>query len=158
VEAVRPAVGADLPRIVELCLLARAELSVQRGGWIWSRREARPEPVDTSLGRAVDDAEQCLVVGELGGYVVGYGLARLESLHDGSRLGVVEDLYTEAPFRELGLGEAMMDELVAFCRQQRCVGVDSLALPGDRETKNFFEGFGLKARALLVHRSFIDEG
>ena len=151
-DAVRPATSADLPRLVELCRVARAELTEQRGGWIWARREARPEPVDASLAEAIDDPDQVVVAGELDGYVVGYGLARLESLDDGSRLGVVDDLYTEEPFRELGVGEAMMDELVAFCRQQQCVGVDSLALPGDRETKNFFEGFGLVARAIVVHK------
>ena len=156
-DSVRPATTADLPRLVELCRSARAELSQQRGGWIWVRREARPEPVDVSLAKALDDPDQLLVVGEVAGYVVAYGLARLESLDDGSRLGVVGDLYTEAPFRELGVGEAMMDELVAFCRHQGCVGVDSLALPGDRETKNFFEGFGLKARAILVNRSLPSE-
>ena len=36
---------------------------------------------------------------------------------------------------------------------QGCFGVDSLALPGDRHTKNFFESFGLVARAIIVHRS-----
>ena len=35
---------------------------------------------------------------------------------------------------------------------QGCFGVDSLALPGDRHTKNFFESFGLVARAIVVHR------
>ena len=45
-----------------------------------------------------------------------------------------------------------MDDLVAWCRDRGCVGVDSLALPGDRATKNFFESFGLVARAIVVHR------
>jgi hypothetical protein len=34
--------------------------------------------------------------------------------------------------------------------------MDSLALPGDRATKNFFESFGLKARAIVVHRSLVE--
>ena len=44
----------------------------------------------------------------------------------------------------------VLDEL----RAAGCIGIDSRALPGDRETKNFFESFGLKARLLTVHRSF----
>jgi hypothetical protein len=52
----------------------------------------------------------------------------------------------------VGVGEAVMDHLVAWCRAQGCFGVDSLALPGDRQTKNFFESFGLVARAIVVHR------
>ena len=155
-EAVRPATAGDLSRLVDLCRRAQAELGEQRGGWIWARREARPAPLEASLAAALDDPQQCVVVGELDGYVVGYGVARLEALRDGSLMGAVDDLYTEAPFREVGVGEAVMNELVAFCRQHGCVGVDSLALPGDRETKNFFEGFGLKARAILVHRSLAE--
>ena len=46
-----------------------------------------------------------------------------------------------------------MDALIEWCRAQGCFGVDSLALPGDRHTKNFFESFGLVARAIVVHRS-----
>jgi hypothetical protein len=46
-----------------------------------------------------------------------------------------------------------MDHVVAWCRAAGCFGIDSLALPGDRSTKNFFESFGLVARAIVVHRS-----
>lgn len=149
----RPATAEDLPRLGELCRLAQVELGELRGGWIWSRREARPEPVDVSLAGALDAADQCVVVGTVEAYVAGYAVVRLEELRDRSLLGVLEDLYTEPPFRAVGVGEAMMDEVVAFCRARGCIGVDSFALPGDRETKNFFESFGLKARGLLVHRS-----
>jgi hypothetical protein len=45
-----------------------------------------------------------------------------------------------------------MDELQAFCETRDCLGVDAIALPGNRDTKNFFETFGLVARAILVHR------
>jgi GNAT superfamily N-acetyltransferase len=81
-------------------------------------------------------------------------VARVEKLRTGDLLGVIDDLFTEAPFREVGVGGAMMNDVVAFCRDRGCIGVDALALPGDRETKNFFESFGLKARALLVHYAF----
>jgi hypothetical protein len=46
-----------------------------------------------------------------------------------------------------------MDAVLAWCRECGCFGVDSLALPGNRETKNFFESFGLVARAIVVHRN-----
>jgi GNAT superfamily N-acetyltransferase len=156
VEEARPATPDDLTRLVELCRTAREEMTPERGGWIWSRREARAEPVESSLRLALQREDYCVVAGTVVGYVAGYALARVEELRDGSLLGVVDDLYTEAPFRGIGLGEAMMDSLISFCRAQGCVGVDSFALPGDRETKNFFESFGLKARGLLVHKSFLD--
>jgi hypothetical protein len=50
------------------------------------------------------------------------------------------------------VGEAMMDQIVAWCEKHGCVGVDAIALPGNRHTKNFFETFGLVARAIVVHR------
>jgi GNAT superfamily N-acetyltransferase len=83
---------------------------------------------------------------------MGYGAARLERLPDDGLLGVVTDLYTEPGCRELGIGETTMQTLVDWCAAQGCFGVDSLALPGDRHTKNFFESFGLVARAIVVHR------
>jgi hypothetical protein len=46
----------------------------------------------------------------------------------------------------------MADDLVAFCATRGCTGIDALALPGHRTTKNFFEGFGFTARALVMHR------
>ena len=95
-----------------------------------------------------------MVLGTVDGYPTGYGVARIERLRTDELLGVVDDLFTEAPFRAVGVGEAVMDDLVVFCRDRGCIGVDALALPGDRETKNFFESFGLKARALLVHYAF----
>ncbi len=147
----RPATHHDLPRLIELADLALAELSPQRGGGIWSRREARPQPFDDTLQASLSDPDQHVVVGLVHGYVAGYGVVRIEELRGGDPIGVVSDLYTEPSFRAVGVGQAVMEALVEFSTSRRCVGVDSLALPGDRETKNFFESFGLKARALLVH-------
>ena len=65
VEASRPATAADIPRIVELARLARAELAALRGGVLWAAREAWPEPLDDAYGalRRRDDA--LLVVGTI---------------------------------------------------------------------------------------------
>ena len=50
------------------------------------------------------------------------------------------------------MGEAMLDLCLEWATSGGCIGLDSLALPGDRQTKNFFESFGLVARAIIVHR------
>ncbi len=102
---------------------------------------------------AGDDPAARLVVGTVDDTVVGYGWARVEELHDGARLLVISDLYTEPEARAIGVGEAMMDVLVAEARAAGAIGIDAIALPGDRHTKNFFETFGLTARAIVVHRS-----
>jgi hypothetical protein len=49
------------------------------------------------------------------------------------------------------VGEALLDAAMAFGREHACRGIDSYALPGARETKNFFETAGMKARLLVVH-------
>ena len=48
----------------------------------------------------------------------------------------------------------MIERVLAWCRDRQCVGVDAVALPGHRATKNFFEEFGFTARALVMHHRF----
>ena len=62
------------------------------------------------------------------------------------------DLYVLPDARGVGVGEAMMGLCLDWARRNGCIGLDSMALPGDRHTKNFFESFGLVARAIIVHR------
>lgn len=152
-EGCRAATPDDLARIAELARYAIEELRANRGGAVWARQSARPEPLEPGLSQQVVSPDEHVVVGTIDGTVMGYGVARIERLRDGGLLGVVDDLYTEPGCREIGIGELMMEALVEWCRDKSCFGVDSLALPGDRHTKNFFESFGLVARAIVVHRS-----
>jgi len=151
-EASRPADEADLPRLAELAEEAVAELRAGRGGEVWARHAGRRPPFEPELRAQLADPSHHLLAGTVDDLVMGYGVVHTEVLHDGGLLGVVTDLYTDAGARELGVGEVMMDALLEWCRGQGCFGVDSLALPGDRHTKNFFESFGLVARAIIVHR------
>ncbi len=152
-ETARVAVPGDLPRIVELAEAAATELAGQRGGAMWAVREARPAPIELNLSFLVQAEDALVVVGELDGVMLGYGTVRLEALRDGTTLGVVDDLYVEPEARGVGIGEAMMNLILEWCEARGCRGIDSLALPGERATKNFFERFGLTARAIVVHRS-----
>jgi len=152
-EGARPAIEADLPRLVELAASAIAELRQGRGGVVWAQHGAREEPLEAGLADELAQPDHHLVVGTLDGTIMGYAAAHVVALPDGARLGVITDLYTEPGVRELGVGEAMMHDVIGWCTEAGCFGVDSLALPGDRHTKNFFESFGLVARAIIVHRS-----
>jgi GNAT superfamily N-acetyltransferase len=152
-EGCRAALEADLPRLAELAAQAVEELRGGRGGAVWARHEARRPPYEDRLRRELAAPDHHLLVGTIDGTVMGYGAAHTERLPDGGLLGVVTDLYTEAGCRELGIGEVTMQALIDWCATAGCFGVDSLALPGDRHTKNFFESFGLVARAIVVHRS-----
>lgn len=151
-EAARAATPEDLPRLAELCRLARAELGGQeRGGSVFVNHEVRPEPVEPSLAAAVDGPEQAVVVGTFHGVVGGYGTGRTELLDDGRQLGVIDELFVEEGLRGVGVGEAIMGALLEWFRAQRCSGIDAFALPGMRATKNFFEASGFTARLLVVH-------
>ena len=150
-EASRPASADDLPRVVELARLQRAELAAMRGGALWLEREAWPEPLADAYGSLLAREDSRLVVGTLDDVVVGFGLVVVETLRSGARLGVITDLFVEEPAREVAVGEALVGALVAHCRAVGCVGVDATALPGHRAAKNFFETHGFTARALTMH-------
>jgi N-acetylglutamate synthase-like GNAT family acetyltransferase len=151
VEAVRPATEEDLPRIAELARAAIAELTPMKGGAVWAAREARPEPVEESLKASLADGDTRMIVGTIDGVPVGYAAVHLEVLNDGSRLGVIDDIFVEEEAREVSVGETMMGDLVTWCQGQGCSGMDSMALPGHRSAKNFFEESGFTARKLVMH-------
>jgi GNAT superfamily N-acetyltransferase len=148
-EAARTAVEADMAQVAAP---ASGEKLGQKGGVLWARREGRPAPQEAALRAALDRPDHEVAVGTIDGVVVGYGVVRTETLLDGGLLGVIEDIYVDPGARAVGVGETLMNHLIDWCRARGCFGVDSLALPGDRDTKNFFESFGLVARAIVVHR------
>jgi ribosomal protein S18 acetylase RimI-like enzyme len=152
VEAARPATGEDVGRLAQLVGEAVAEQAEGRGGFIWARREARATPAEDSLALLVEDPGALVLAGTIDGCIVGYAVAVTEQLRTGDRLGIVTDVYVEQGAREVGVGEALLDQVVAWCEAAGCVGIDALALPGNRQTKNFFESFGFTARAIVVHR------
>jgi GNAT superfamily N-acetyltransferase len=153
-EACRPAQAADVPRIAELARAAIDELAPMRGGAVWKAREARPEPIEEGLEALLDHPDVRMVVATIDEVVVGYAVARLEYLADGTVLGVVDDIFVEEGARQVGLGELMIGDLVAWCDERKCIGMDAMALPGHRATKNFFEESGFTARQLVMHHRF----
>ena len=147
----RRAVVADLAEVAELCRAAIEELRPNRGGAVWSQREARAEPLEAGLGATLDAGLLAVVC--IDATVVGYAGVDLVELHDGSVLGQLTDIYVLPDARGVGCGEELIKLAERWCVEQGCIGIDSIALPGDRATKNFFETFGLTARAIRVHRS-----
>lgn len=123
-----------------------AELAAQeRGGRVFTSFDA-PETLE---GLEV-------WVGTFDEVVVGFGTGRTAPLRDGGLLGIIDLLYVHPEARGVGVGEALMAELLAWFREQGCMGVDAMALPGMRETKNFFEESGFSARLLVVHNRLRD--
>jgi GNAT superfamily N-acetyltransferase len=153
VEGARRATVADLPELERLATEAAEEYRALKGGELWARREARAEPYGPSLAAQLDDPAALVLAGTIDDVVVGLATATIEVLRDGGRLARVSELFVEAPARDVSVGEVMMDAVLVWCEEQGCIGVDALVLPGHRQAKNFFERFGLTARAIVVHRS-----
>jgi len=134
-----------------------AELTPMKGGALWAVRESRPEPLEDAYGTLLDREDARLVVGTVDSVVIGFGAVVVEVLRSGAPLGVVTDLFVEPEAREVGVGEALAGDLVDFCTERKCVGVDAMALPGHRAAKNFFEDSGFTARAIVMHRPARDD-
>lgn len=149
----RQACQDDLGRISDLYVAARSELTGMRGGRVLAGLNGRPEPVEGSFARQLADGAMVLVAGLLGRDVVGFGTCRTRELHEGDRLGSIEELYVAPDARRSGVGRAMLAYLLGWCRMQRCTGVDASALPGSRAVKSFFEAERFTARLLVMYRS-----
>jgi GNAT superfamily N-acetyltransferase len=147
----RPAASADVPRLAALGRQALAEMAPARGGQVFVQREGRAEPLEDRFAAELGDADHGLFVGLFDDVVLGYAAVSAERLRDGSWLAVLSDLYVEPPAREVGVGEALMEAVLAWATEHGCAGADALALPGDRMTKNFFESQGFTARLLTMH-------
>jgi ribosomal protein S18 acetylase RimI-like enzyme len=153
--------AADVDDIGEIALLAHLmldELEPTRGGAVWARRERRDGPYETAYGTLLERDDTFVVVGTVHDVVVGFGVVMLESLRDGGVLGVITDLFVHPDARSIGVGEAMVGQLVAFCSEHHCIGIDALVLPGHRAAKNFFEESGFTARALVMHHLPTSDG
>ncbi len=154
-EGCRVAVRSDLGGVADLSRAMAEELSGFRGGDLWSRRDALPEPlVDSYEALLAPTGDRLFLVGCIDEVVVGFGIATAETLRDGAVLGTIRELYVEPLAREVGVGELVLGELVEWCRERGCLGIDSMALPGHRATKNFFEEQGFVARSITMHHRF----
>ncbi len=157
-DEVRVATEDDLPELVRLAELARAELGEERGGPRWQLLHGRPDPLPATLTADLTEAATdagAVLLGLWAGAPAGYAAAHREQLGDGTAIAVVSDVYVEPGFRGVGVGDALMTALLAWAADHGCRGIDALALPGMRQSKNFFERFGLTARAILVHRDLV---
>ncbi len=148
-EGARPAAVDDLAVIERLLDDAKPEIEAQRGGATFLVAEGSELQ---SVSEALADDAAVVLVGTYDDVVLGVATMRFVNRSDGQLVGRIERLLVDAEARKSGIGEAMMNRLLDACAERRCTGIESIALPGDRHTKNFFESFGLKARMLTVMR------
>ena len=69
----------------------------------------------------------------------------------------IDCIYVTPGARELGVGEALLRELLDAAVANAATEIEANALPGDRETKNLFERAGLVARLITVSRRVGDQ-
>jgi GNAT superfamily N-acetyltransferase len=126
-------------------------MAPNRGGGLFIARESRDEPLEEGLTAELTADDHALFAGTIDDSIIGYAVVRAEKLRTGDTLGVISDLFVESEARSVGVGEAMMEAILEWCRERGCNAVDAYALPGDRHTKNFFEESGFTARLLVMH-------
>ena len=151
-EAARLATIDDVGWIERIADTVATETAEKRGGSLFLRRESGGPARDRATA-LLESNTGFAVIGSYDDVPFGYSLVEIETLDDGGRLARIDDLAVQSEARASGIGEAMMNLVLDEARARDCLGVDSRALPGDRETKNFVESFGLKARLLVVHRT-----
>jgi GNAT superfamily N-acetyltransferase len=157
-EGIRDADARDAERGLELAREFVGGLNTQRGGHLLLAEAgfASDDAITSGLAPFVawlDDPDRKVVMGTLEGAVCGMGMGHVDSLPDGRPVGHLDLCYVEPDARGVGLGRLLLDGVVGWLIDRGCVGVDGLALPGDREAKNFFEAAGFKARLLTMHRT-----
>jgi GNAT superfamily N-acetyltransferase len=144
--AVAVASADVVPDVAALARAGRAELLAYRGGDLFVARECLAEPLEETLLAVLADDAARLFVGTIDGTAVGYAVVT-----DDRRIAVVREIVVDPEARAIGVGEGLLDAAMAWGRERGCIGIDSFALPGARDTKNFFETAGMKARLLVVH-------
>jgi GNAT superfamily N-acetyltransferase len=153
-EGARPAVATDADACSGLCARALDEISGHRGGRLFVKREVGPlaEALTRPGGfeAVLADPGATVVVGLLDDVVVGLGSARAESVGE-TLLGVLDAFYVDPDARGVGVGRTMLDAIVSWLAEKGCTAIDVSVLPGQRETKNFFEAAGFKARLITMH-------
>ena len=151
-ESVRSAEPSDHYVLKILVQGARSELPEKKGGDVVQRLDKYSADPLARVLNAVEDPLSTVLLGAIDGTPVGYGLMTVGRVVDGSLHAVVEELYVEPGARSVGVGEIIIEALTADARSRGAIAIQSLALPGDRATKNFFESQGMVARSIMVHR------
>jgi len=143
---VRLATADDIEALDWLQDLARAGLVEARGGALRLRECESIGDWSTALAAP----EVLVLVGTLLDVVLSYMVTVMRPDID---RGVITHAFVEEGARELGLGDTMVEHAVAAVRAAALGGIEAVALPGDRDTKNLYERAGLTARKITVYKA-----
>ena len=122
---------------------------------LWPLADGLAEPIDEAFRLLVDDPAVVAAIGEIDDVALGFCVARVEPMHpqaDGREIGSIRLIFVDQPAREVGVGEAMLEYVLAELRARGIGTFDAHVLPGHRLVKNFFEAGGFKARSIVMSR------
>ena len=150
----RPAVNADVFRLVSLYREMETEQTVRKP--IWALTDGLDERFDLSLFRAIESEESFVLAGEINDTTVGFIWATIEPMLEranGARIGRVRLIYTEPEARGVGVGHVMLTEILELLRSYGIRDFDAPVGPGQRAAKNFFESHRFAARSIVMYSS-----
>lgn len=150
---VRDALASDLPALSDAHRLGHVAVADARGGRLDTLLRGRAEPIEDTFASDLDATDVLVRIGTANDIVVGYCVTVERPLRSGESILEITELWVHEQARRIGVGSALMNAALATAAERGCTGIDARALPGDRQTKNFFESFGLVARTIEVHRS-----
>ncbi len=148
----RPATPDDLPVLARLYRELEVEQTALRP--MWRLADGLAEPVEETLAAIVGSADPLLYVGLVDHVAVGFVWATVDDLlpqAGGLQVGTVRLIFTEPPARGVGVGEAMMAQVLEELRGRGVTMFDAKVSPGHRHAKNFFEAHGFSARLIVMH-------
>ncbi len=148
----RVATIEDLADLVGLYQGLEEEMSGLSG--MWRLTSGLEDPIDRSFLSAVEDPDTVVVIGEFDGYAFGFLVATVDQMLSwaaGEKLGSIRLVFVDPEAREVGVGEAMREFVLAELRSRGLTRFDAHVLPGHRLAKNFFEQGGFSARHIVMH-------
>jgi ribosomal protein S18 acetylase RimI-like enzyme len=123
------------------------ELWKQAGPGIHLRRSDEKDEIAKKLLRDPD----LFLVAEMNGCLIGSVLGGFDG-----RRGMVYHLAVAAPFRKMGVGTALMDQLEKRLIQKGCIRSYLLVTHDNLDAIHFYENFGWERMDLLIYGKNLD--
>lgn len=146
---VRRAVAGDAAALGQLERRARDSLVDTRGGNRWLDQHAE---VGDRWATVIDECAVFLATVPVDGAEVAVGYLAAELRTEAMLILWVDQVWIEPDARELGFGDALLAEALAWGRRSGAGLVEGEALPGDRNLKNLYERAAITARLITVSR------
>jgi ribosomal protein S18 acetylase RimI-like enzyme len=128
------------------------ELKNKRGGEVLLNLDSFSEDSNKNFSYWFNSADHSVFTGSFGDAIVAYGVLEFLKTNDNQRIASIKEIFVLEDARSVGVGESLIHLMTNTAIEHKAVGIDSFALPGDRETKNFFETQGMVARLIHVYR------